>query len=171
MPAKKRAVKTRQEKEREKDAAKLMIAQGESSADVAKALKINHGTLRNWISDEQWRVEIKQAKELIRPSRQLATIPQRVAYDQAKTSKTTKRLLSKSSKNVSKWIYQQSKEAPEVLYEHGSSFKAHVESADKLFKWTEEVGNQFAVAVNLSQVVNSGQIIKLPSGATIREVG
>jgi hypothetical protein len=159
MPAKKRAIKTRHEKEREKEAAKVMICQGQASADVARALGINHGTLRNWISNEGWSAEIKQAQELMKSRVQNPTIAQRVAFDFAETKKETRSAWARSSLKVAKWAEETAQNTPEVLFEMGSQYKAHVEASAKVAgDWEDASANKYAVALNLNQYVSSGAI-------------
>ena len=159
MPAKKRAVKTRLDKEREKEAVRILYCRGESLADAAKAVGVSYDVVRQWASKEGWKQQVNEAQQLVkRPSRDF-TIPQKVAFDFAETKKETRFAFARSSLKVAKWAEETAQSTPEILFEMGSQYKAHVESAAKVAgDWESADGNKFAISLNINNLP-PGQVV------------
>ena len=159
MPAKKRAVKTRLDKEREKEAVRILYCRGESLADAAKAVDVSYDVVRQWASKEGWRQQVNEAQQLVKRPSQDFTIPQKVAFDFAETKKETRSAFARSSLKVAKWAEETAQSTPEILFEMGSQYKAHVESAAKVAgDWEDSSANKFAVSLNIN-ALPQGQVI------------
>ena len=174
MPAKKRAVKTRMDKEREKEDVKLLVFAGYGVREAARQVGVNEDTACQWSFEGEWMQQLVRIKELANAEKAKSSTAENVAFDLARTNKQNRAALAQiANLTVMRKLktISEDEEHPGFAIDDASDFAATVKANAQIAgDWEQDIGNRFAIGLSINQVINSAQVIKLPAGATIRNV-
>ena len=167
------ALKTKQEREAEKQAVKTLYCAGQSLADAARAVGVTAESARQWAFKERWKDQVSQAQKLAARHSQSVTPQQNIAFDLAATNRQSRAALAQIA-NLAvmrklKSVTEDDQHPGFAIFDAGDFASTVKATAQIAGDWENASASKFAVSLQLNQIVQSGGIIDAPEGVTIVE--
>ena len=165
MPKASKPLKTKQDREAEKQRVKTLYYSGQTLSEAARAVGVTSEVARQWASRHGWTKEIQGVKQLVQSSSHPVTPDLNIAFDLAETNKKSRAALAQiANLSVTRKLKKlaETEDAPGIIIEDASDFAAITKATAQIAgDWEDQgQGNKLAIAINIGQMASDPKRIR-----------